>query len=209
MNKFQFTFKNTLLKNTLELFLVALIGFVLPFWVAKIEEKTVVTKLFLEPLNAQTLNPDMVAQKVYEQMPDLPKENQYFSQETQEKAIDHTLISRMIRYHRDVKGRPTEFRLDWKLTFADYLDANETINESRYPGITTLTQSPFLKDKEIINSFTSSQREKLVNLLVSIYNPQMEDNSNSEVETKPSSGQNPDNRTFQLPKPGSADLLLP
>ena len=97
MNKFEFSFQNRLLKNSLELLLVALIGFLFPFWVTKIELRNFSRNFFVAPVNAQTLNPEKVAVEVYKQMPDLPKENQYTREETQEIDPDNTLISRMVR----------------------------------------------------------------------------------------------------------------
>lgn len=211
MNKFEFSFQNRLLKNSLELLLVALIGFLFPFWVTKIEPRNFSRNFFVAPVNAQTLNPEKVAVEVYKQMPDLPKENQYTREETQEIDPDNTLISRMVRYHQYVKNRPTAFRLDWKLTLADYLKANEIIEDSRYPGYSTLTINPLPKDREVIDSLTFNQRQQLVDILVNIYNPQKTNNSNSNLpetnNTSPS--EKPTNSDFQLPIPGGADLLSP
>lgn len=158
---------------------------------------------------AQSLRPELVASKVYEAIPDLPKENNYISQETKEVDSDNTLIARLVRYHQYIKTRPTIFRLDWKLTLADYLGKNEIIKEERYPGYSSLTQSPLLQDKKAIANLTVKQRNELVNLLVSIYNPNSQNNStNSGQQNKPSSGNN-NSPSFQIPKPGAADLLLP
>jgi hypothetical protein len=211
MNKFEFSFKNRLLKNTLEILLVALIGFLFPFWVAKIEKGSFSSQFLLSPVHAQSISPEKVAVEVYEQMPELPKENHYTRQETNEIDEDNTLISRMVRYHQYVKGRPTIFRLDWKLTLADYLGANEIIKEPLYPGYSSLTNNPMDKDIEVVNSLTFNQRQQLVDLLVSIYNPKKETNSHSDSspETNPSPSQTPTNSDFLLPTPGGADLLLP
>lgn len=211
MNKFEFSFKNRLLKNTLELLLVALIGFLLPFWVAKIEKTNYSSNLFLSPVNAQTIDPEKAAVNVYEQMPQLPKENKYIRQETKEVDQNNTLVSRIIRYHQYVKARPTAFRLDWKLTLADYLGANETIKESLYPGYNTLTNNPLQKDTEILDSLTLMERQQLVDILVSLYasKQQNQSDSNSSAETNLSPPETPSNPLFQLPSPGGAELLLP
>jgi hypothetical protein len=211
MNKFEFSLKNRFLKNTLELLLVALIGFLFPFWLTKIEQGSFSGKFWLSPVHAQTLSPEKVAREVYEQMPTLAQENEYTRAETNEIDRDNTLISRIVRYHQYVKARPTAFRLDWKLTLADYLGVNEIIQESRYPGYSTLTKNPLEKDREAINSLTFEQRQQLVDLLVSIYKPKKETSSNlnSSPETNPSSLEKPHNSDFQLPTPGGADLLLP
>jgi hypothetical protein len=156
---------------------------------------------------AQTITPEKVAEEVYQQIPDFPLENNYTSRETNQTNLENTLVSRLVRYHQYTKSRPTTFRLDWKLTLADYLGKNETINEERYPGFNTLTQNPFSSDRKIIENLTMQQRNNLVNVLVSIYNP----NAENKPTEKPA--QNPQNNnsspSFTLPKPGGADLLLP
>ncbi|PZO21176.1 MAG: hypothetical protein DCF25_05425 [Leptolyngbya foveolarum] len=53
--------------------------------------------------------------KIYEQLPALPLENQY-SSKTGQVAEDNTLVARIIRYHLYSKERPTNFRLEWKLS---------------------------------------------------------------------------------------------
>jgi hypothetical protein len=156
---------------------------------------------------AQTITPEKVAEEVYQQIPDFPLENNYTSRETNQINLENTLISRLVRYHQYTKSRPTTFRLDWKLTLADYLGKNEIINDERYPGFNTLTQNPFSGDRKIIENLTMQQRNNLVKVLVSIYNP----NAENKPTEKPS--QNPQNNnsspSFILPKPGGADLLLP
>lgn len=156
---------------------------------------------------AQTITPEKVAEEVYQQISNFPLENNYTSRETNQINLENTLISRLVRYHQYTKSRPTTFRLDWKLTLADYLGKNEIINDERYPGFNTLTQNPFSGDRKIIENLTMQQRNNLVKVLVSIYNP----NAENKPSQKPS--QNPQNNnsspSFTLPKPGGADLLLP
>ncbi len=157
---------------------------------------------------AQSITPEKVAQEVYQQIPDLSLENNYTSVSNGQRAIENTLVSRLVRYHQYVKARPINYRLDWKLTLADYLRKNEIINEQRYPGNGTLTQNPLEFDRAIIEKLTMRQREELVNVLVSIYNPTTE----TEKETKPSTSTTPDKPASTgiiLPQPGGADLLLP
>ena len=158
---------------------------------------------------AQTLRPEAAATKVYQSIPSLPQENQYLSQETGEVDADNTLISRLIRYHQYVKNRPLNYRLDWKLTLADYLSVNEPIRDFRYPGSSTLQLNPLESDRAVIDSLSRSQRNELIDVLVGIYNGQQPNNSTSNVspENKPSSENS--NSLPQLPQPGDADLLLP
>lgn len=134
-------------------------------------------------------------QLVYEAMPDLPLENHYTNINTGEIDDDYTLMRRLIRYHVYVQNRPPLFRLDWKLTLADYLtvsdpntgqtvSANERINYSTYPGNDVLTGSPVDSggdasqplsvldgDRGAIASLTPEQRDRLVDVLTLIFNP--------------------------------------
>lgn len=210
---FSFNFKNRLVKSSLELLMVGLIGFLLPFWIAIIEETQVSDNYLLSPVNAQTLSPELVATEVYKEIPDFPKVNNFHNKKTGELKEDNTLIARMVRYHQYVKGRPTAFRLDWKLTLADYLGANEIIKESRYPGFTTLKENPLPQDLKIIDSLNFTQRQNLVDVLVSIYNPQLQNNSNSSgnssEETNTPSLETNTSPSFELPQPGGAELLMP
>jgi hypothetical protein len=158
---------------------------------------------------AQSLRPEFVASKVYEAIPNFPKENNYINQETKQVDADNTLITRLVRYHQYIKTRPTIFRLDWKLTLADYLGKNEIIKEDRYPGYSSLTENPLPEDRKAIANLTVKQRNELVDLLVSIYNPNSQNNStNSGQQNKPPAG-NENSSSFQLPQTGAADLLLP
>ncbi|MGY6529342.1 MAG: hypothetical protein ACXITR_05385 [Cyanobacterium sp.] len=162
------------------------------------------------PVSAQRLTPEIIALQIYEQIPEIPKNNQYISIDTGEVASQHTLISRFIRYHEFIKSRPTTFRLDWKLTLADYLGYNETMNQERYPGFSTLTQNPFNEDRELIKSLTRKQRNQLVDLLVSIYQPPTipsEETTDSPPTETPSSDNN--NTPSVLPRRGGANLLMP
>ena len=160
---------------------------------------------------AQTLRPNDIASSIYEKMPEMELANTYTSLETGENAVDNTLVSRLVRYHQYVKSRPTIYRLDWKLTLADYLGKNEIIKESRYPGNSTLTQNPFQNDRKIIQSLTREQRNELVNLLVSMYNPNYNQTrqDSPQKNTEEQTDNNPPN-TIELPTPGgAADLLAP
>jgi len=112
-----------------------------------------------------------VWKKVYEQLPNLPKENQYISQETGKVAEDNTLIGRLIRYHVYVKARPTQYRFDWKLTLADYLGVNEPMLVLAYPGQEVLQENPLVADQKAIQQLNRDQRDRLVNTLVSFFNP--------------------------------------
>lgn len=110
-------------------------------------------------------------QQVYKQLPDLPLENQYINRETGKVDPNNTLVSRLIRYHYYVKGRPVHLRLDWKFTFADFLDLNEPMNPASYPGAENLRKNPFESDRAVIQRLNRSSREALLQAIVSIFSP--------------------------------------
>ena len=120
---------------------------------------------------AQRASPSDAWRLVYQQLPDLPRENQYISKETGKVAQNNTLVSRLLTYHFYVKGRPPNYRLDWKLTLADYLGANEVMYDTSYPGKDTLRQNPMESDRAAIVRLNRRQRDALVQVLVNIFNP--------------------------------------
>lgn len=150
-----------------------------------------------------------VWQKVYEQLPDLPKENQYILQETGKVAEENTLIGRLIRYHVYVKRRPPQYRFDWKLTLADYLGANEPIIPSEYPGGEVLRENPVQGDQKVIQELNRQQRDILVDTLVSLFNPTLPRSNRSQPNPASSAPtpQPPNSSLTPLPQPGGADLL--
>ncbi|XQQ07556.1 MAG: hypothetical protein EDM05_61185 [Leptolyngbya sp. IPPAS B-1204] len=161
---------------------------------------------------AQRVRIEDIWQQVYQQIPDLPLENQYVNTETGEVSTNNTLISRLIRYHIYTKGRPTSYRLDWKLTLADYLDANERMEPATYPSGTALRTNPMEGDKAAIQSLNRAQRDALVNALVSLFNPNPEPEPSSPPPSPaPSSSPSPSppSRFPRQPQPGDAQLLQP
>ncbi|KKD36493.1 MAG: hypothetical protein WAN66_28540 [Limnoraphis robusta] len=152
-----------------------------------------------------------VWQQVYQQMPDIPKKNEYISLETGEVASDDTLIGRLIRYHVYVKGRSPLSRFDWKLTLADYLGVNEGMLDSQYPGAGSLQQNPLDGDRETVRSFNRKQRQELVDILVNSFDP----NSSENASGSPSSSSEDTTQTSPegssplppIPEPGDAELL--
>lgn len=172
---------------------------------------------FVEPVQAQdapSQNPQRITienvwQRVYELLPDFPKENQYISKETGEQATSNTLVARLLRYHLYVKGRPPIYRLDWKLTIADYLGVNDVMFEGVYPGGDTLRQNPMDSDRAVITRLTRSQRDALVNTLVNIFNPNAaaEFQPTPKPTPKPTPTPNPGRSLPALPQPGDAQQL--
>lgn len=156
---------------------------------------------------AQRFDIDGAWQQVYEQLPELPLENQYINQNTGNVAEDNTLIGRFIRYHIYVKGRPPTFRFDWKLTLADYLGANERMIASAYPSADTLQTNPMEGDITAIQSLNRAQRDELVQALADIFGSaftRSDPAPESPSETSPSTPTSP-----RAPQPGDAELLLP
>jgi hypothetical protein len=163
----------------------------------------------LSPVLGQNIRPEMVAELVYQRLPNLPLENEYISKTTNQVATNSTLMLRFIRYHEYVKSRPVKYRLDWQLTFADYFDLNEPIQTDRYPGFDTLTASPLESDRAIITKLNRAQRNQLIDTLLAIYNPQTETPAQQPATTPSNSPTQRKPNTPVLPQPGDADLLLP
>ncbi len=166
------------------------------------------------PAQAQQLRPQDVWRQVYQQLPELPLENEYVSKENGQPATDNTLVSRLIRYHLYVKGRPPMYRFDWKLTIADYLGAHDLINEGSYPGYDSLRKNPMEGDRAAISRLTRSQRDALVNAIVGIFNPNVAAQPQptptpSTSPAQPSPVRSNPYSPPRLPQPGDARLLMP
>ncbi|KAM3092748.1 hypothetical protein ACKFKG_21260 [Phormidesmis sp. 146-35] len=146
--------------------------------------------------------------KVYQQLPDLPLENQYINRETGKVDPNNTLVSRMVRYHQYIKGRPLVYRLDWKLTLGDYLGINEPMLESSYPGFDNLRKNPLESDRAAISRLTRRQRNALVQALVNVFNPSASQPITPSV-AKPVAKPQPTPTPAASPQTGGARLLLP
>ena len=117
-----------------------------------------------QPTLLRRVNPFEISAQIYQRLPDFPLENQYISSETGDIATDNTLASRVIRYHIYIQQRPTNFRLDWKLTLADYLGAFERISPDRYADY-GLSENPLANDIATIEALSPEQRNTFVNTL--------------------------------------------
>ena len=150
-------------------------------------------------------------QQVYRQLPYLPLENQYVNKETRQVDSNNNLVNRLIQYHVYVKGRPPNYRLDWKLTLADYLDANELMEERLYPGSDTLRQNPIKGDRAAIRRLNREQRDALVQTLVNVFNPNSPATSAPLPNASPQPSEAPSRPATpsQQPRPGDAQLLMP
>ncbi|ARV58492.1 hypothetical protein BZZ01_07430 [Nostocales cyanobacterium HT-58-2] len=155
---------------------------------------------------AQRVSSGDAWQQVYQQLPDLPRENQYIGKESGKVAENSTLVSRMIRYHSYLKGRAPNYRLDWKLTFADYLGVNEVMYETTYPGNDTLRKNPFDGDRAAIARLNRRQRDALVQALVNVFSPQAQSTPPASGNTSSQSEESTPTRR-EVPKQGGAQLL--
>jgi hypothetical protein len=125
-----------------------------------------------EPAIAQLIRTDGIWQQVYQKLPDLPKENQYISKDTGKTATEDTLVGRLIRYHVYTKGRLPFSRLDWKLTFADYLGVYGILTEGDYPSQAKLNKNPMEADVVAIRRLNRLQRDALIQSLVDAFSSQ-------------------------------------
>jgi hypothetical protein len=131
---------------------------------------------------AQRIDPRDIAAQVYQQQSELPLENQYVRKGSGKVVDSSTLVSRLIEYHTLTKGRSPTSRLDWKITFADYLGLNEYLVEDKYPGKAYLKSSPMEGDRTIIQSFNRKQRADLIQALVNLH----ADPGSATIPTEPS-----------------------
>jgi hypothetical protein len=145
---------------------------------------------------------------VYERLPDLPTENNYVSKETGKVDPNNTLVGRLIRYHVFVKGRPPNFRFDWKLSLADYLGATpDYLVESVYPGGDVLRENPMERDRTAIQNLNRAQRDALVQALVDVFT-----GNSGNVRTPAGRGETEgrsNSPSIPQPQPGDAKLLMP
>ncbi|PSB02242.1 hypothetical protein C7B64_14190 [Merismopedia glauca CCAP 1448/3] len=159
-------------------------------------------------VSAQIGNTEGVSQQVYGKLPNIPLENQYISRETGKAAAKNTLVARLIRYHVFVKGRSPISRLDWKLTVADYLGANEFQEESVYPGYDSLKTNALKGDRAVINQLSRSDRDRLIAILLESFGKGALPNTPQPTASPSPSVPNP-RPSLTLPQPGDAQLLKP
>ncbi len=124
----------------------------------------------IQPAIAQRIASSDAWRQVYQKLPEFALENKYISKKSGKVNNNHTLARRLIRYHVYIKGRAPNTRLDWKLTLADYLGANEIMYDSSYPGSDTLKTNPIDGDRTAIKRLNRSGRNTLIQVLVNIFN---------------------------------------
>lgn len=194
-------------KQLIKLFTIACIANLLILGTELPYTPSLLTAINTLPSFAQTAKPQELWQQVYQKLPNLPLENKYISKETKKVEEISTLVTRLLQYHLYVKGRAPGYRLDWKLTVADYLGANEIIDEAAYPGSGTLNINPMESDRAAISRLSRKERNDLVQTLVSLFNQ----NTRSQVSTTPNtnSANDPSRQPNSPlpPRPGDAERL--
>ncbi len=154
--------------------------------------------------------PREAASQIYSRLPEIPLENQYLRQDNGAVATESTLVERFIQYHTSVKGRSPVFRLDWQLTFADYLGLNDYLKPEFYPGRNYLRANPMAADIAAIQALTRPQRQALLNALSTLYGDReitvipREQTTTAAPEPQPTGPQ-----LRPISRPGEADLLAP
>ena len=202
--------KQNVMSRILSFFVLALLGLGLAFILGTNPDSSAIAQNPPTVSNSSSIRAEGAAAIVYQQLPYLPKENEYRRKETGEIDPEHTLISRFIRYNQDLKKRTNRYRFDWKLTLADYLGANETIDPQTYPGSVTLTTNPFETDVKAIQALNRRQRQELVDLLAFIYKPQVtEKPAKTKISPTPQPTPKDESGKPSLAKPGDAQLLMP
>ncbi len=152
--------------------------------------------------------PKEAARQIYAQLPDIPLENTYLRQDSGAVATDSTLVERLIQYHTSVKGRSPVWRLDWQLTFADYLGLNDFLEPQAYPGRNFLRSNPMDGDLAAIQALSRDQRLALLTALSNLYGDReivLVPRSESSPEPTETPVTGPQLRPLSLP--GQADLL--
>jgi hypothetical protein len=187
--------------------LIAVLAVAVTFMAPAVKELGSFGMLRPQPVFAQQAKSVEAGAQVYQRLPDFPLENSYVNKETGQVDPDNTLVSRLIRYHIYVKGRPPNYRLDWKLTLADYLGANELIEETLYPGRDVLQENPMEKDLAAISRLNRTQRDALIQVLVTIFNPNYENIAEPAPALNPAPDRPQTPKRKPLPQAGDADLL--
>ncbi len=162
------------------------------------------------------LRPQEILVEASKQLTFIRPDNQYVDRQTKKIRPESTALARLIEYHVYGRGRSPLYRLDWKLTLADYLGAFELMDDDSYPGANQFVRNPVTTDRLQVRSWSRSQREQVVNTLTALYNPNslkpaaplVFPNPNpAPPRPEPSPPKEPLNRP--LPQTGDADRLKP
>jgi len=157
------------------------------------------------------VNPRQVAEALYPELPDFPKENNYIRRDNGRPAPESTLLERFIVYHTTVKGRSPLYRFDWLISLADYLGVNDFLRPETYPGRSYLTSNPMEQDVAAIRQLNRQQRQALVNTLTAFYARQagLPTTPPQRPQTNAPAPENPEVVVPPIPQPGGANLLAP
>ena len=156
---------------------------------------------------ARRLQQGQIAEQVYQEISDLPREDNYIDAEANAAAATNTLVNRLARYHYYVKGRSTQSRLDWKLTLADYLGANERIDPSEYPFASRFDRNPLSGDRTAIAGLSRQTRDRLVWALIAAFHPELVPMIQVESEAVEMAAPTVPVQAPIITAPGAADLL--
>ncbi len=162
----------------------------------------------------QTDSPVEAAESVYRKLPSFPLENQYLRADSKKPATNSTLVSRLIQYHTSVKGRSPLYRIDWKVTLADYLGANDYLQAENYPGSVFLKTNPMERDRQQIQALNLVQRNALIQALVNSFGGQQTSANLTNIQVSQPQNTSPaqrEDRKIATPRPSgsSVDLLNP
>ncbi len=116
------------------------------------------------PVQAQLREIPRITEAVYTAMPSLPRLDQF--QTAAGESLDTSFVRRVLLYHMRSEGRALNSRLDWKLTFADYLGINLTMFAQQYPGADQFSENPYTADLEAFRALTRADREQLLAALL-------------------------------------------
>ncbi|MEM9569227.1 MAG: hypothetical protein AAF974_13070 [Cyanobacteria bacterium P01_E01_bin.34] len=97
------------------------------------------------------------ATQIYELVPDLPGGGE-----------DERWLQRLLLYHVRTKGRLANSRFDWRLTFADFLGANETMYADQYPPGSTEV-NPLNGDRDRFQTMTRQDRNEFLAAILQVY----------------------------------------
>lgn len=159
--------------------------------------------------------PDEIGALVYEQLPNLPRENTYIGVRSREVRPNDTFVSRLVRYHQQLQNRRLGSRLDWKITIADLLGVNGVISPEQYPGFETLTPNPLEGDLTVLTRLSRAERDRLIDAILAVVpRPQLPaDSPEDDAGITPPSPAAPalapssNPQLPPLPRSGAADLL--
>ncbi len=116
------------------------------------------------PVQAQLREIPRITETVYAAMPNLPRLDQFRTSSGE--SLETSFVRRLLLYHMRSEGRSLQSRLDWKLTFADYLGINVTMFAQQYPGADQFSENPYNADLDALRALSRAEREQLLAILL-------------------------------------------